>query len=159
MKHFLFFIAVVALVGCGDGGKKAAAEARAAAEAKAAANSKPDKNSPPKHTNDSLPLIKERISKNAAVLVDVREKYEWEDGHLQSAIFLPLSGLKEGGTSESFASKLAVKLPKDKIVYCHCLSGGRVLPASAILQKLGYDVRPLKSGYELLLKAGFEKAK
>ena len=153
MKHFLFIIAVVALVGCGGGGKQAAAEA------KSAANSKPGQNSPPKHTNDSLPLIKERISKNEAVLVDVREKNEWEDGHLQSAIFLPLSGLKEGGTSESFASKLAVKLPKDKIVYCHCLSGGRVLPASAILQKLGYDVRPLKSGYELLLKAGFEKAK
>ena len=153
MKHFLFIIAVVALVGCGDGGKKAAAEA------KADANSKPGQNSPPKHTNDSLPLIKERISKNEAVLVDVREKYEWEDGHLQSAMFLPLSSLKEGETSESFASKLAVKLPKDKIVYCHCLSGGRVLPASAILQKLGYDARPLKSGYELLLKAGFKKAK
>ena len=153
MKHFLLIIAVVALVGCGDGGKKAVAEA------KAAANSKPGQNSPPKHTKDSLALIKERIAKNEAVLVDVREKNEWEDGHLQSAIFLPLSGLKEGGASESFATKLSVKLPKDKIVYCHCLSGGRVLPASAILQKLGYDVRPLKSGYELLLKAGFEKAK
>jgi len=156
MKQFLLMIVVMAVVGCGE--YREAMDEKIA-EAKADANSKSGQNSPPKHTNDSLPLIKERISKNEAVLVDVREKNEWEDGHLRSAIFLPLSGLKEGGTSESFASKLAVKLPKDKIVYCHCLSGGRVLPASAILQKLGYDVRPLKSGYESLLKAGFKKAK
>ena len=148
MKQFLLMIVVMAVVGCGE--YREAMDEKIA-EAKADANSKSGQNSPPKHTNDSLPLIKERISKNEAVLVDVREKYEWEDGHLQSAIFLPLSGLKEGGTSESFTTKLAVKLPKDKIVYGHCLSGGRVLPASAILQKLGYDVRPLKSGYESLL--------
>ena len=156
MKQFLLMIVVMAVAGCGE--YREVMDEKIA-EAKADANSKSGQNSPPKHTNDSLPLIKERISKNEAVLVDVREKNEWEVGHLHSAIFLPLSGLKKGGTSESFANKLAVKLPKDKIVYCHCLSGGRVLPASAILQKLGYDVRPLKSGYELLLKAGFEKAK
>ena len=156
MKQFLLMIGVMAAVGCGE--YREVMDEKIA-KAKADANSKSGQNSPPKHTNDSLPLIKERISKNEAVLVDVREKNEWEAGHLQSAIFLPLSGLKEGGTSDSFASKLAVKLPKDRIVYCHCLSGGRVLPASAILQKLGYDARPLKSGYESLLKAGFEKAK
>ena len=32
------------------------------------------------------------------------------------------------------------------------------MPASAILQKLGYDARPLKAGYRDLLKAGFTKA-
>ena len=156
MKHFLLIIAV-AVIGCGDVDDNLHKTAKH--EVKPSATSKTGQSSPPKHTIDSLALIKERIAKNEAVLVDVREKNEWEAGHLQSAIFLPLSGLKEGGTSESFASKLAVKLPKDRIVYCHCLSGGRVLPASAILQKLGYDARPLKSGYELLLKAGFEKAK
>ena len=156
MKQFLLMIVVMAVVGCGE--YREVMDEKIA-EAKADANSKPGQNSPPKHTNDSLPLIKERVSKNEAILIDVREKYEWEDGHLQSAVFLPLSGLEEGGGSESFAGKLAAKLPKDKIIYCHCVSGGRVLPASAILQKLGYDVRPLKPGYESLLKAGFEKAK
>ena len=156
MKQFLLMIAMV-MVGCGDAGESLNITPNI--EIKPSANPKPDHNSPPKHTKDPLPLIKERISKNEAVLIDVREKDEWEDGHLQSAIFLPLSGLKEGGANEAFITKLTVKLPKDKIVYCHCVSGGRVLPASAILQKLGYDARPLKSGYELLLKAGFEKAK
>ena len=154
MKHFLL---MMVMVGCGDMDDKLNETANF--EVKPSANSKQSQHSPPKHTKDSLALIKERISKNEAVLVDVREKNEWEDGHLQSTIFLPLSGLKEGGIGESIANKLTVKLPKDKIVYCHCASGGRVLPASAILQKLGYDARPLKPGYEALLKAGFEKAK
>ena len=40
MKQILLMIAVVALVGCGDGGKKATAEAQVAAEAKATAEAK-----------------------------------------------------------------------------------------------------------------------
>ena len=156
MNYFHLMIAMV-MFGCGGEGDSFSE--RPEIGIKPTVNPKPDHNSPPKHTKDPLPLIKERISKNEAILVDVREKNEWEDGHLQSAIFLPLSGLEEGGANESFAGKLAAKLPKDKIIYCHCVSGGRVLPASAILQKLGYDVRPLKPGYESLLKAGFENAK
>ncbi|MDG2214463.1 MAG: rhodanese-like domain-containing protein [Verrucomicrobiota bacterium] len=113
---------------------------------------------PPKHTKDSFKLIQGRIAKNEAILIDVREKSEWEDGHLESARFLPLSELEEGESNKSFAAKLAETLPKDIIVYCHCVSGGRVMPASAILQKLGYDARPLKAGYRDLLKAGFTKA-
>ena len=72
-------------------------------------------NEPIKHTKDTLATVKEKLAKGKAVLVDVREKFEWEDGHLQSAIFLPLSGLKVGGANEAFITKLTVKLPKDKI--------------------------------------------
>ena len=32
------------------------------------------------------------------------------------------------------------------------------MPASAILYTLGYDVRPLKAGYDDLLEAGFKDA-
>ena len=42
-------------------------------------------------------------------------------------------------------------LPKDKPVYCHCRSGGRVLQVSKLLRAKGYDIRPLKAGYEQLL--------
>ena len=49
-------------------------------------------------------------------------------------------------------------LPKDKPIYCHCAAGVRVLPAADILQKHGYDARPLKPGYKDLLRAGFPKA-
>lgn len=69
-------------------------------------------------------------------------------------MFLPLSELKNGINAES----LQEKLPKDRIIYTHCVVGKRSLTAGDILQKHGYDVRPLKAGYTDLLQAGFKKA-
>jgi rhodanese-related sulfurtransferase len=51
--------------------------------------------------------------------------------------------------------EIARILPRDKIIYCHCLVGGRCVQAAAILAPLGYDVRPLGPGYDDLVKAGF----
>jgi len=156
MRYFLLVIMIAGMTGCPTN-REAPGDVPPNNDNSTAA--KPAQLAPPKHTKDSFELIQDRIAKNEAVLIDVREKFEWEDGHLQSAIFLPLSGLEEGESDESFAVKIVAKIPKDKIVYCHCVSGGRVMPASAILQKLGYDARPLKPGYKDLLKAGFQKAK
>jgi rhodanese-related sulfurtransferase len=50
-------------------------------------------------------------------------------------------------------------VPKDKIIYTHCKAGGRALTCGDILKAQGYDVRPLKPGYEDLIKAGFQKAR
>lgn len=106
------------------------------------------------HTKDSLETVKEKLAQEKAVLIDVREQDEWDAGHLQGAVLLPLSQLKDAGAAEE-----AVKvLPKKKILYCHCKAGRRALTAGDILKKLGYDVRPLKQGYDELLKAGFPKA-
>ena len=70
-------------------------------------------------------------------------------------MLVPLSKLKEESESKDFVEQLAPILPPDKIIYCHCQAGGRALVATSILQKMGYDVRPLKAGYADLLKAGF----
>jgi phage shock protein E len=43
-------------------------------------------------------------------------------------------------------------------VYTHCVMGVRALKAARILEQLGYNVRPLKAGYEDLVTAGFKKA-
>jgi rhodanese-related sulfurtransferase len=106
------------------------------------------------HTKDTVEAIKKAMADDKAVLLDVREKSEWDDGHLKNAKLLPLSVLKAVAKAEDVAKIV----PKDKIVYCHCASGIRSLKAADALQKLGYDVRPLKSGYEDLLKAGFAPA-
>ena len=106
------------------------------------------------HTKDTTEEVKKAIADGKAVLLDVREKSEWDDGHLKDAKLLPLSSLKGGAKAEDVA-KVA---PKDKIVYCHCGSGVRCLKAADELKKLGYDVRALKPGYKDLLKAGFESA-
>ncbi|MGH7226359.1 MAG: rhodanese-like domain-containing protein, partial [Gemmataceae bacterium] len=106
------------------------------------------------HTNDSLDTVKKAVADNKAVLLDVREKAEWDQGHLRDAKFLALSELRRGVK----ADELVRVLPKDKVIYCHCASGRRCLRAADILKKNGYDVRPLKSGYKDLLKAGFTPA-
>ena len=105
-------------------------------------------------SNDPLPSVQENVATHKAVLVDVREPGEWKEGHVEGAISLPLSSLKKGGNT----SALEQQLPKDKIVYTHCVMGVRALKAANILEKLGYNVRPLAAGYEDLVKAGFEKA-
>ena len=107
------------------------------------------------HTKDSLKTVKENVEAKKAVLTDVRDKSEWDKGHIEGAVFLPLSELKAGVDPKV----LAEKLPKGKIIYTHCVVGKRSLAAGDILEKLSYDVRPLKPGYEELLEAGFKKAK
>ena len=105
-------------------------------------------------TNDPLPTVHENLATHKAVLVDVREPGEWKEGHVEGAISLPLSSLKK----EVDTSALEHQLPKQKIVYTHCVMGVRALKAAKILEKFGYNVRPLKAGYEDLVNAGFEKA-
>jgi rhodanese-related sulfurtransferase len=104
-------------------------------------------------TDDPLPTVQENLATHKAVLVDVREPGEWKEGHVEGAISLPLSSLKKGIDTIT----LEHQLPKDKIVYTHCVMGVRALKAAKILEKLGYNVRPLSAGYEDLVKAGFQK--
>ena len=110
------------------------------------------------HTSDSLATVQKRLADKAALLIDVREKDEWDAGHLSQAKLVPLSQLRADAGKPEYAAQLAGILPEDKIIYCHCRSGGRVLAAAPLLKKLGYDIRPLKAGYASLLKAGFKKA-
>jgi rhodanese-related sulfurtransferase len=104
--------------------------------------------------NDPLATVQENVATHKAVLVDVREPGEWKEGHVEGAILLPLSSL----TKDVDTSTLEHQLPKDKIVYTHCVMGVRARKAAKILEKLGYNVRPLNAGYEDLVKAGFQKA-
>lgn len=106
------------------------------------------------HTKDSLQTIRKNMKEKKAVLIDVREQGEWDAGHLNDAALVPLSRLRAGPLDEATKKKL----PKKKIIYCHCKSGGRVLLATDVLKKQGYDIRPLKLGFQDLLKAGFKKA-
>jgi rhodanese-related sulfurtransferase len=106
------------------------------------------------HTKDSLDVIKENVKAGKALVIDVREQNEWDAGHLKGAILVPQSKLKDAAQ----LPELLKLLPKDKIIYTHCRAGGRALVCGDILKKQGYDVRPLKPGYDDLIKAGFEKA-
>ncbi len=103
------------------------------------------------HTKDSLESVQQAVADQKAVLVDVREPEEWNEGHLSGARSLPLSVLEKGVKPDALANLL----PKTKIIYVHCLAGGRCLEAADTLAPLGYDVRPLQPGYKALVAAGF----
>lgn len=105
-------------------------------------------------TKDTLATVKKNIADEKAVLVDVREQSEWDAGHIAGAVFLPLSELRDGLDAET----LAKRLPKNRVLYTHCVIGKRSLTAAEILLKHGYDVRSLKPGYKELIAAGFKKA-
>jgi phage shock protein E len=106
------------------------------------------------HTKDSLDTVKKNMTEKKAVLVDVREQQEWDNGHLRDAALLPLSDIPN-----RVADKLLEKqFAKGTILYLHCASGRRCLKAADLLSKTGYDVRPVREGYEALLKSGFPKA-
>jgi rhodanese-related sulfurtransferase len=106
------------------------------------------------HTTDSLETVKKNIEAKKAVLVDVREEKEWDEGHVDQALHAPLSELKK----PEAARGVIARLPKNKIVYTHCVAGVRSLSAAKILRKHGVEVRPLKAGYDDLIEAGFKKA-
>jgi len=101
-----------------------------------------------KHSTEPIPQIKKSIDDGKAVIVDVREKSEWDTSHVKGAIFLPLSEFKQ-------TQKAPADLPKDKPVFVHCFSGKRAMTAAEILKKQGYDARPITSNVDDLAKGGF----
>ncbi len=110
---------------------------------------------PKKHTEDTLEEVKGRLEEEKALLIDVRELVEWNDGHIRNAVLLPWRALQDDLKKEDVDKKVS----KDKILYTYCAVGYRSLRAAKILKKYGYDVRPLKPGYKDLVEAGFVSEK
>lgn len=107
------------------------------------------------HTKDSLEVVKERIAAKKALLVDVRDLVEWNAGHVEGAVLLPWRDLQD----KLDEKQVREKLPENTIIYTYCAVGYRSLRAGKILAKYKYDVRPLKPGYDELVKAGFKSEK
>ncbi len=105
-------------------------------------------------TKDSLEKVKRNIADKKAVLVDVREKAEWDAGHVDGAIFLPLSQLQTDKSPDAWKKQL----PEGVIIYTHCVIGKRSVTAGNILEKHRDDIRPLKAGYRELVQGGFKPA-
>lgn len=104
---------------------------------------------------DSLDTVKKNVAEKKALILDVREQSEWDAGHLKDAKLLSVTKIRAGADPKATIPDAA---KPGTIIYCHCKAGRRAADAAEILRKKGYDARPLKEGYEALLKAGFEKA-
>lgn len=83
------------------------------------------------------------------VLLDVREREEYREGHLEGALALP-RGFLEMRVEEVVPDKSAP-------VVAYCAGGVRSLIAARTLQEMGYtDVRSMAGGYTAWKNAGYD---
>src|SRR5262245_35935205 len=85
------------------------------------------------HTKDSLETVKKNMAAKTAILVDVREKREWDEGHLRDAVLLPLSEIPQ----KVEGNMIDKQFPKGTVLYLHCAAGRRCLKAADLLMKSG----------------------
>ena len=80
----------------------------------------------------------ETLSKNKEFLLDVREEYEYQAGHVKGAINLPLREILSQKDS----------LPKDRDIYVYCRTAHRSSDAVNFLKSLGFDkVHNVEGGF------------
>lgn len=82
------------------------------------------------------------LAQQGEFLLDVREPFEYEMGHISSAKNIPLGELE---------SRLG-ELPKDKSIYVYCQSGKRSAEAADIIRQHGFDPVELEEGYSAYTK-------
>ncbi len=81
---------------------------------------------------------KELLDRGEAVVVDVREPYEREAGHIEGTRHIEL---------ERVASQ-AETLPKDRPVVFHCRLGARSAMAAQAFRQAGYDAWSMAGGLQ-----------
>src|SRR5689334_11208250 len=88
-----------------------------------------------------------KVESGAAVLIDVREKDEWDEQHIPKAIHVS-RGRLEGEIEEKVTDPNAT-------IIVHCGGGGRSALAAETLQRMGYkNVMSLSGGLKAWKKAG-----
>lgn len=81
--------------------------------------------------------ISGNTSSDDYIILDVREQWEYDQGHVAGVTLIPLGELKAR----------ASELPQDKPIYVMCHSGRRSVTASTILKDAGkQDIRNVQGG-------------
>jgi rhodanese-related sulfurtransferase len=86
----------------------------------------------------------QQLQHSGAVLLDVRTRQEFRNGHAPRARNLPLDQL----------ATRALEIPSDRQVLAICQSGGRSARATALLRDKGYDVLDVQGGMSAWRRAG-----
>jgi len=79
-------------------------------------------------------------------ILDVREPYEWEAGHIEEAEYIPLGEVMAGGERG--------RLDPERRVVVVCKTGNRSELAALMLQARGFDAHNLEGGTEAWVTAG-----
>lgn len=84
------------------------------------------------------------LLEDGAVLLDVREPYEWREGHAPQARHLPLSDL----------ARRAREIPDERHIITVCRSGHRSAQAARLLAREGRQVSNVTGGMHAWARAG-----
>ena len=94
----------------------------------------------------------QKAKSGSAVIVDVREKDEFDEAHIPDAVHMS-RGMLELEVEEKFPDRSTT-------IICHCGGGGRSALAAETLQKMGYkNVRSMSGGFKAWKAAGLPTAK
>jgi rhodanese-related sulfurtransferase len=94
-----------------------------------------------------IQAFKDGVEASGALVIDVRETSEYDDGHIPGAVNIPIRTLAQN----------LDKIPMDTQVYVYCASGFRAAQSLASLGMLGYDnVLSYKPGWAGWTDAGEE---
>ena len=74
---------------------------------------------------------KEMMDAGDVIVLDVREQYEYDGGHIPGAVLLPLGKIREETAAEVIPEK-------EDTVLVYCRSGNRSKQAAKALAELGY---------------------
>jgi rhodanese-related sulfurtransferase len=78
----------------------------------------------------------QKLIDEGAQLIDVRADHEWEAGHIEGAVHLPLAELSER----------TADIDRERPVVLYCRGGNRSTMAAVALAEAGYDAAKLSEG-------------
>jgi len=137
MLPFLLVL-LIGLAGCGSQAAAPAAPPAAEVADQAALNLS---------VNVDPNTVEELRHRDDVVVIDVREDYEYNDGHIPGATLVPLGQVP---------NRLD-EIPKDKTVIAVCRSGNRSSQATNFLRQQGFDnVHNMTGGMNAWAQAGYE---
>ncbi|MBN2582057.1 MAG: FAD-dependent oxidoreductase [Planctomycetes bacterium] len=76
-------------------------------------------------------------SEPEALVLDVRSREEYDTGHVENAMLIPVDELRDR----------LDELPRDKVIHAYCKVGLRAYLAQRILSENGFDARNLTGGF------------
>lgn len=88
------------------------------------------------YTNISADKVNDMMNENNVQVIDVREPFEFMNGHIDVAVNIPLQTIPQSIDS----------LNKSKKIILVCASGGRSTSAAEYLSQYGYEVYNMVGG-------------
>lgn len=91
-----------------------------------------------------VPTAREHQNDDRHVLLDVREQPEWDAGHIEGAVHVPMTELNARQS----------EIPTDRAIICVCRSGQRSDMVTQALSGAGFDAHNLEGGVLAWVEAG-----